>query len=180
MKQFGQRELLEILFSKFGADRDDIVEAYAQADRDGEVVRKSNVNGVSSEAYAKYVFSWWNGKGLFGDAFNDRKHASAGRRSKKRRPVLRTLPARGFIKDEGLGIVDYSRSRLTFLARVIEPLDWEERFRVGTPFGVYEFTKREFYDRFPKIVRTRSYLQDGSYHGALLHLQAEAFRVDGL
>jgi hypothetical protein len=55
VKPFGQREFLEILFSKFGADRNAIVEAYAQADRLGEVVRTSNVNGTSSEAYARCV-----------------------------------------------------------------------------------------------------------------------------
>jgi len=72
---------------------------------------------------------------------------------------------------------EYSSSRLEFRASVIEPLAWEQRFRVRTPFGTYQFTKREFYETFPSIVMTNSYRVGGRYHGANLHLRAEKFRV---
>ncbi len=75
------------------------------------------------------------------------------------------------------GVPTYFRSRLTFLASVIEPLDWDGRFRVRTAHGTFEFSKRDFYANFPTVVKTRSYRVDGNYNGANLHLRAEAFRV---
>jgi len=74
--------------------------------------------------------------------------------------------------------VEYSSTRLEFRADVIEQLAWDARFRVVTPFGTYEFTKREFYDAFPNIVTTKSYRVGRRYHGARLHLRAERFRLE--
>jgi hypothetical protein len=39
-------------------------------------------------------------------------------------------------------------------------------------------TKREFYDAFPKVVKTHSSLVGRHYNGATLHLQAEQFRIE--
>lgn len=75
------------------------------------------------------------------------------------------------------GVFQYSSTRLHFKAKFIEPLEWHQVFRVITPFGTFEFTKRQFYDAFPKIVASESYRVAGNYHGANLHNKASAFLV---
>lgn len=101
-------------------------------------------------------------------------------------PIARTPECRAadsFIRasheSDPFNVPTYSRSRLTFLADVIEPLGWDDRFRVATPHGTFEFTKRAFYERFPKVVLTKSYKQDRIYHSANLHFQAMDFLVNG-
>lgn len=54
--------------------------------------------------------------------------------------------------------VTYSRTRLCFRADEIEPLDWDDRFRIVTPDGTFEMTKRDFYRDFPNVVASASYL----------------------
>lgn len=71
----------------------------------------------------------------------------------------------------------YRASRLTFKRDQIEPLKADEVFEVVTPFGIYRFTKRDFYSEFANIPRTISYREHGLYHGATLHLKAQRFRI---
>jgi hypothetical protein len=94
------------------------------------------------------------------------------------RPVVRPKIRRIVDARSGeQGMVRYSASRLTFKRDEIEQLRWDEKFEVTTPMGVYRFTKREFYEQFPRIPQTASYREIGLYHGARLHLKAEQFRV---
>jgi hypothetical protein len=60
--------------------------------------------------------------------------------------------------------VTYSHSRLCFKADVIEPLGMEHRFCIVTDDGIFEMTKREFYETFPKVLESKSYRQDRVYH----------------
>jgi hypothetical protein len=58
----------------------------------------------------------------------------------------------------------YSSSRLLFRASVIEALGPDQRFRIQTPVGLFEMSKREFYEAFPRVVQTASYQDRGVYH----------------
>ena len=60
--------------------------------------------------------------------------------------------------------VSYDFSRLCFKADVIEPLRDKDSFRVVTPVGTFQMTKREFYQDFANVVRSRSYQEGGIYH----------------
>ena len=62
--------------------------------------------------------------------------------------------------------VSYSSTRLLFKRDAIEPLDWGGKFRVYSSNDEcsYEMTKREFYDVFSNVVKTKSYKKAGIYH----------------
>jgi len=60
--------------------------------------------------------------------------------------------------------VSYEYYRLGFKADVIEPLRDKDSFRVVTPDGTFQMTKREFYRDFANVVRTMSYRDRGLYH----------------
>ena len=60
-------------------------------------------------------------------------------------------------------MIEYSSSRLSFKADIIEPLNDEDEFAVHTPCGVFKMTKAEFYNSFPNIVKTESYQKGRLY-----------------
>lgn len=53
---FGQRELMRKLVQTIGRDEDAVCAAYADAEEDGEVLRKSNANGRTPEEYARALW----------------------------------------------------------------------------------------------------------------------------
>ena len=53
------------LIQRYGHDRDRVVKAYAEAERRGEVQRKSNKHGISPEGYATALFADGVKKGWF-------------------------------------------------------------------------------------------------------------------
>ncbi len=71
----------------------------------------------------------------------------------------------------------YSATRLTFKASVIEALSEEQVFEVATPVGTFRLSKREFYDAFPNVVRSNSYRTAGLYHYPTVPKMADPFRV---
>ena len=72
----------------------------------------------------------------------------------------------------------YRFSRLCFRRDAIEPLGPDDRFRVETPLGVFDFSKSEFYRAFPNVVKSASYQRGGIYHYRVLPRHAEPFRID--
>jgi len=52
-----QRDMMRHLFRRFGGDRLRVVEAYAEAERRGEVVRVRNSNHMSADEYASCLFA---------------------------------------------------------------------------------------------------------------------------
>ena len=71
----------------------------------------------------------------------------------------------------------YEFSRLCFRRDIIESLGPNESFRVVTPVGTFQMTKVQFHDTFPKVIETRSYRIDGTYHYPKVPQRAEQFRV---
>ena len=72
--------------------------------------------------------------------------------------------------------VSYSSTRLLFKRDEIEPLDWDDQFSVYSSNDgcTYEMTKREFYDVFSNVVKTKSYKEAGIYH--YVRTPAKAFQ----
>lgn len=60
--------------------------------------------------------------------------------------------------------VSYESTRLYFKADLIEPLNWDDYFCVIVKDEVFKMTKREFYEVFSNVVKTRSYREDRIYH----------------
>lgn len=74
--------------------------------------------------------------------------------------------------------VSYSASRLTFKAKVIEPLAEDDAFRVVTPSGTFQFTKAGFYRAFPGVVSSASYREKGLYNFPSVPRAALPFLVE--
>ena len=77
----------------------------------------------------------------------------------------------------GTTLVRYPATRLAFRGSAIEPLGLDDSFQVDTPVGSFRFTKRQFYDEFPGVVRSTSYRLNGLYHYPSLPRRAERYRV---
>lgn len=73
--------------------------------------------------------------------------------------------------------VSYKSNRLTFKRDIIEKLNQDDFFCIVTPGGTFRFTKKSFYETFPKLVKTESYLYDGVYSYSKLPHSAERFRI---
>jgi hypothetical protein len=73
--------------------------------------------------------------------------------------------------------VHYKASRLTFKREVIEPLEPNQAFEVTTPEGVFRMTKAQFYEAFPGVVASASYLTGGLYNYARTPARARAFLI---
>ncbi len=56
--------------------------------------------------------------------------------------------------------VVYERSRLTFIPKLIEPLEPEDSFRVVTPQATFQMTKEQFYEDFHHVVESSTYAGD--------------------
>ena len=142
--------------------------------------KNSNQGMLGGRAQCEPLFQEFEGKPLrLADEAADarRRLAENPRPSSESQTPERTHSAPK-AKTGGDGIAEYAGTRLHFKANVIEPLGWDVPFRMKTPFGTYQMTKGEFYEAFPKVVKTDSYLVGRHYHGANLHLKAERFRVD--
>jgi len=73
--------------------------------------------------------------------------------------------------------VEYSATRLTFKRAIIEPLRDNDTIRIVTAHGTFEMTRADFYDAFPKVVRSRSYREGGNYNYPTIPRAAERFRI---
>ena len=58
---------------------------------------------------------------------------------------------------------EYSCSRLTFKACIIESLKENDVFCIKTPIGSFQMTKGDFYKSFPNVIQTKSYREQGVY-----------------
>jgi hypothetical protein len=74
-------------------------------------------------------------------------------------------------------IVEYRKSRLWFMADVIEHLGMDQTFRVVTPTGVFEMTRAEFYEHFPNVSASASYQIGRHYHYKNVPYKALRFLV---
>jgi hypothetical protein len=63
-------------------------------------------------------------------------------------------------------IVQYQAARLTFKRDLIEPLDNEDYFivHVSNDNASYKMKKKEFYDTFNNVIKTKSYKGKGNYN----------------
>jgi hypothetical protein len=52
-----QRDLMRELFRRFGGDRARVVEAYAEAERRGEIERVRDAHEMSADEYASRLFA---------------------------------------------------------------------------------------------------------------------------
>lgn len=52
-----QRDMMRELFRRFGGDRAQVVEAYAEAERRGEVERVRDAHDMSADEYASRLFA---------------------------------------------------------------------------------------------------------------------------
>jgi hypothetical protein len=73
--------------------------------------------------------------------------------------------------------VTYRYSRLTFHRDSIEPLADDDLFRIETPLGNFELTKKDFYVTFPRVVQSISYLANGLYNYKKVPNRAMRFLV---
>ena len=55
-RPYGQRELMRKLVERIGLDEDAVCAAYADAEADGEVIRKSNAYDRTPEEYARALW----------------------------------------------------------------------------------------------------------------------------
>lgn len=60
-----QRDYMRALVRKYGRDKEKVCAAYADAERNGEVTRRSNTNERSPEAYAEALYDDGDKKGWF-------------------------------------------------------------------------------------------------------------------
>jgi hypothetical protein len=74
-------------------------------------------------------------------------------------------------------VVTYSASRLLFKADIIDELAGSDRFRVVTPVGSYEMSKKDFLRVFSRVVETRSYRESRVYHYPKVPAAAAQFKV---
>jgi hypothetical protein len=75
-------------------------------------------------------------------------------------------------------IPEIHSTRLHFKADVIEPLGMDDLFRIVSPVGTFEMTKREFYEVFANVVASASYRAGRhDYHYTTVPAKAERFRV---
>jgi hypothetical protein len=93
--------------------------------------------------------------------------------------ALSVAPVTPTIRESSAGEagVRYKATRLLFRKDAIEPLGIEDTFEIITPMGSFRLTKREFYQEFPGVVKSRSYQDRGLYHYPYVPQRAERFRV---
>lgn len=71
----------------------------------------------------------------------------------------------------------YEFSRLGFRADVIRGLAPDEAFRIVTPVGTFQMTRREFERVFANVVASRSWQERGLYHYPVVPEKATPFLV---
>ena len=60
-------------------------------------------------------------------------------------------------------MIEYYSTRLCFKADIIESLNNDDSFIVHTNDGSFKFTKAEFYQVFPNVIKTESYIKNRYY-----------------
>ena len=75
-------------------------------------------------------------------------------------------------------ITGYKHQRLCFYSSVIEPLHDEDLFQVETyNHGTFRFTKAQFHQHFPNVVKSVSYKEHGMYHYPTIPGKALPFKI---
>ena len=78
-------------------------------------------------------------------------------------------------------ITGYKHQRLCFYSSVIEPLHDEDLFQVETyNHGTFRFTKAQFHQHFPNVVKSVSYKEHGMYHYPTIPGKALPFKIKNL
>jgi hypothetical protein len=78
-------------------------------------------------------------------------------------------------------ITGYKHQRLCFYSSVIEPLHDEDLFQVETyNHGTFRFTKAQFHQHFPNVVKSVSYKEHGMYHYPTIPGKALPFKIKKL
>ncbi len=76
-------------------------------------------------------------------------------------------------------MVEYTSSRLSFKADVIESLKEDDSFVVHTPDGTFRFTKADFYRVFSNVIETKSYQEGRIYSYKYPPKRAMQFLISG-
>jgi len=75
-------------------------------------------------------------------------------------------------------ITGYKHQRLCFYSSVIEPLHDEDLFQVETyNHGTFRFTKAQFHQHFPNVIKSVSYKEHGMYHYPTIPGKALPFKI---
>jgi len=75
-------------------------------------------------------------------------------------------------------ITGYKHQRLCFYSSVIEPLHDEDLFQVETySHGTFRFTKAQFHQHFPNVIKSVSYKEHGMYHYPTIPGKALPFKI---
>jgi len=78
-------------------------------------------------------------------------------------------------------ITGYKHQRLCFYSSVIEPLHDEDLFQVETyNHGTFRFTKAQFHQHFPNVVKSVGYKEHGMYHYPTIPGKALPFKIKDL
>ena len=78
-------------------------------------------------------------------------------------------------------ITGYKHQRLCFYSSVIEPLHDEDLFQVETyNHGTFRFTKAQFHQHFPNVVKSVSYKEHGMYHYPTIPGKVLPFKIKKL
>ena len=78
-------------------------------------------------------------------------------------------------------ITGYKHQRLCFYSSVIEPLHDEDLFQVETyNHGTFRFTKAQFHQHFPNVIKSVSYKEHGMYHYPTIPGKALPFKIKKL
>lgn len=74
-------------------------------------------------------------------------------------------------------MTEYNFKRLCFKKAIIEKLASDEAFRVNTPVGVFELTRKQFEDTFASVLLTASWQVYGIYHWPVVPKKALKYLV---
>jgi hypothetical protein len=74
-------------------------------------------------------------------------------------------------------VVTYEYYRLGFKADLIEPLHPNDKFCIITKEGTFVMSKKEFYEAFANVIKSKSYKDSRLYHYKSVPKQALKFRV---
>ena len=75
-------------------------------------------------------------------------------------------------------ITGYKHQRLCFYSSVIEPLHDEDLFQVETySHGTFRFSKAQFHQHFPNVIKSVSYKEHGMYHYLTIPGKALPFKI---
>lgn len=74
-------------------------------------------------------------------------------------------------------MIEYTYSRLTFQADIIEPLSENDMFAVHTKDGTFQFTKKDFYREFSNVVKSKSYKEGRLYNYPKIPKKAMSFLI---